>query len=587
VTRSNRGCAAKVDRSRKFACSRRQFIAALSTAGACHLLDPKAYSAVADRKPIFSDVTAEAGITWRQFNGMSPDRLLIETMGGGVGFFDCDNDGWLDLFLLNGGETPRGKSEKPLRNALYRNLGNGRFVDVAQEAGVSEVKTYGMGVCIADFDNDGHQDIFVTGFPQCTLYHNNGDGTFTDVTADAGLANAGRWASGAAWFDYDRDGRLDLVVLNYVHFSFAGEAPKCEYGNVRTYCEQRAYTGMPLTLYHNNGNGTFSDVSTASGLDRVVGRALGVVAVDIDGDGWVDLFVSRDASPNVLLLNKHDGTFADASLDAEVAFDRDGNAKAGMGVDAGDCNGDGRLDLVVTNFNYEFDSLFLNRGSFPFAAGAQSSHLAQITRPYVGWGVHFLDYDNDGALDLMIVNGHVIEMIASLQPQVAYKEQPLLLHNGGNAVFEDVSANGGPAFSRQYLARGLAIGDWNNDGAPDAIFTCIGDHPVLLRNNRLVENSWLGVGLTGKQSPRDPIGARVTLLLHDRKLVRWLAGGTSYLSSHDKRLLFGLGKLPAGTKFDIHIDWPSGVQQRVESLTINSYHQVTEASSVKSPGSAV
>ena len=221
-----------------------------------------------------------------------------------------------------------------------------------------------MGVCIADFDNDGHQDIFVTGFPECTLYHNNGNGTFTDVTRDAGLRNAGRWASGAAWFDYDRDGYLDLVVCNYVQFSFQSPAPKCEYGNVRTYCEQRAYAGMPLTLYHNNRNGTFSDVSKASGLDRFVGRALGVVAIDLDDDGWVDLFVSRDASPNLLLLNKHDGTFAEMGLEAEVAFDRDGNAKAGMGVDAGDANGDGRLDLVVTNFNYEFDSLFLNRARF-------------------------------------------------------------------------------------------------------------------------------------------------------------------------------------------------------------------------------
>ena len=514
---------------------------------------------------------------------MSPDRLLIETMGGGVGFFDCDNDGWLDLFLLNGGETPLGKSGEPLRNALYRNLGNGKFVDVAADAGVSELRTYGMGVCIADFDNDGHQDIFVTGFPECTLYHNNGNGTFTDVTHDAGLRNAGRWASGAAWFDYDRDGYLDLVVCNYVQFSFQGEAPKCEYGNVRTYCEQRAYPGMPLTLYHNNHNGTFSDVSKASGLERFVGRALGVVAVDLDDDGWVDLFVSRDASPNLLLLNKHDGTFADMGLEAEVAFDRDGNAKAGMGVDAGDVNGDGRLDLVVTNFNYEFDSLFLNRGSFPFAPATQGSHLARVTRPYVGWGIHFLDYDNDGALDLMIVNGHVIEMIASLQPKVDYREQPLLLHNTGDAVFEDVSTSAGPAFSKQFLARGLAIGDWNNDGAPDAIFTCIGDHPVLLRNNGLTANSWIGIGLTGRQSPRDPIGAKVTLTSKDRKLVRWLTGGTSYLSSHDKRLLFGLGKQADGSKVDVKIDWPSGARQVVKSLAINAYHQITESSSVATP----
>lgn len=574
--------------SHKAAWSRRRFLAGLSAAGACHSVASHAMAAatITETKPIFSDVTADAGITWRQFNGMSPDRFLLETMGGGVGFFDFDNDGWQDLFLLNGGETPRGKSEQPPRNALYRNLGNGKFVDVAAEAGLSQLKTYGMGVCIADFDNDGHQDIFVTGFPQCTLYHNNGNGTFSDVTRDAGLLNMGRWATGAAWFDYDRDGYLDLVVCNYVQFSFEGPAPKCEYGNVRTYCEQRAYTGMPLALYRNNRNGTFTDVSKASGLERFVGRALGVVAVDIDGDGWIDLFVSRDASPNLLLLNKHDGTFADAGLDAEVAFDRDGNAKAGMGVDAADVNGDGHLDLVVSNFNYEFDSLFLNRGSFPFAVGTQASHLARISRPYVGWGIHFLDFDNDGALDLMVVNGHVMEIIASLQPKVSYREQPLLLRNTGDAVFEDVSGSAGPAFSRQYLARGLAIGDWNNDGAQDAIFTCIGDRPVLLRNNALAANSWLGIGLTGRQSPRDAIGAKATIVSGNRKLVRWLTGGSSYLSSHDKRLIFGLGKQSAGSKVDVQIDWPSGGHQIARSLTLNSYHQITESSSGSAPEAA-
>jgi hypothetical protein len=341
-------------------------------------------------------------------------------MGGGVGLFDFDDDGWLDIFLLNGGETPRGRSEKPLQNALYRNLGNGKFVDVAGEAGLSRVKNYGMGVAVADFDNDGHQDIFITGFPNCTLYHNNGNGTFTDITADAGLQNSGRWASGAAWFDYDRDGFLDLVACNYAEFSFEGVAPKCEYLKVRTYCEQRAYKGMPLAIYHNNRNGTFTDVSRSSGLDQFVGRALGVVAIDIDDDGWPDLVVARDASPNLLLQNKHDGTFVDAGLDAEIAFDSNGNAKAGMGVDAGDLNGDGRPDVVVTNFNFEFHSLFLNRGSFPFEDWTRASHLAGFTRSDVGWGVKLVDFDNDGLLDLIIVNGHVIEVSESLQSQVKY-----------------------------------------------------------------------------------------------------------------------------------------------------------------------
>jgi hypothetical protein len=527
---------------------------------------------------IFSDVTEEAGISWRQFNGFSSDRYLIETMGGGVALFDFDGDGWLDILLVNGGETPHGKSEKPLRHALYRNLGNGKFADVGAEAGLHAVKNYGMGVAVADFDNDGHPDIFITGFPHCTLYHNNGNGTFSDVTADAGLLNTGRWASGAAWIDYDRDGFLDLLVCNYAELSFQGVAPKCEYVNVRTYCEQRAYKGMPLMLYHNNRNGTFTDVSRAAGLDRLVGRALGVVAVDFDNDGWTDLFVARDASPNLLLLNKHDGSFVDAGLEAEVAYDSNGEAKAGMGVDAADLNEDGRPDLAVTNFNFEFHSLFLNHAPYPFLDVTRVSGVAAASRPYVGWGVHFLDYDNDGRLDLMIVNGHVIEVIESLQPTVKYKERPLLLHNSGSTKFEDVSAQAGSAFSQGYLARGLAIGDWDNDGAADAIFTCIGDRPVLLRNNVGQKNSWIGFELTGTRSNRDAIGAKLTLQVADRKMVRWVTSGSSYLSSHDRRVSFGLGDFAARRKLDVEILWPSGATQTASSLAINRYHRIVEQS---------
>lgn len=556
--------------------SRRGFLTALSMAAVGQFVPSKLLGGTSSANPIFSDVTAEAGLSWRHFNGFSADRHLIETMGGGVGFFDFDNDGQLDIFLLNGGETPHGRSEKPVQNALYRNLGNGKFVDVAAQAGLSGVKTYGTGVAIADFDNDGHQDILVTGFPSCVLYHNNGNGTFTDVTEDAGLRNAGRWGASAAWFDYDRDGFLDLVICNYAEMSFEGPAPRCDYLNVRTYCEQRAYKGMPLTLYHNNRNGTFTDVSRSSGLDRFVGRALGVVALDVDGDGWPDLFIARDANPNLLLLNKRDGTFADASVEAEIGYDSNGNAKAGMGVDAGDINGDGRPDFVVTNFSFEYPSLFLSRPSLLFDDGARAAGIAGVARLDVAWGVHFVDFDNDGFLDLMLVAGHVNEVVESLQPQVKYKERPLLLHNLGNGQFEDVSVNAGPAFSRGYLARGLAIGDWDNDGAPDAIFTSIGDSPVLLRNNVGQKNSWMGVRLTGTKSNRDAIGAKLTLSVADRKLVRWLAGGSSYLSSHDKRVLFGLGGLAADQTVNLEILWPNGTRQNVTALKINRYHQIVE-----------
>lgn len=557
--------------------SRRRFLATLASAGCAPLLRTGLLSAIEGERDIFTDVTVLAGIDWKQYNGFSPDRLLIEAMGGGVGFADLGGSGALDIFLVNGGETSRGKSAGILRNALYRNTGGGKFEDVAREAGVDRVTNYGMGVAIADFDNDGRQDIFLTGFPCCTLYHNNGDGTFTDVTLDAGVQNAGRWAVGAAWFDFDRDGYLDLVVCNYVKFSIDGPQPNCMYGNVRTYCEQRGYAGMPLTLFRNNRNGTFTDVSKASRLDEFVGRALGVVAIDVDDDGWTDLFIARDGSPNLLLINQRDGTFADAGLEAEVAYDLAGNTKAGMGVDAGDVNGDGRPDFVVTNFNQEYDSLFLGTPRFPFVDATRASGLANQTQFYVGWGTHFLDYDNDGNLDVMIVNGHINEVITDVQPSVKYREPPLLLHNNGQGHFTNISSSGGPIFAKGYLARGLAIGDWDNDGAPGAIFSCLGESPVLLRNNVGQKNSWIGIHLEGTKSNRDAIGAKLTLKTAKHTSIRWLSGGSSYLSTHDKRILFGLGNLRPESKVDIEIRWPNGNESISRALSINRYHKIKES----------
>lgn len=545
-------------------------------AAASGIFYPSRLSAADQKRDIFTDVTGTAGIRWKHFNGVSPDRLLIEAMGGGVGFSDLTGSGSPDIFLLNGGETPGGKSSNALRNALYRNLGNGRFEDVAGDARVEKVTNYGMGVAIGDFDNDGRQDIFLTGFPACTLYHNNGDGTFTDVTLDAGVENAGRWAASAAWFDFDRDGYLDLVVCNYVKFSFDGPQPVCMYGDVRTYCEQRGYAGMPLTLYRNNRNGTFTDVSKSSKLDQLVGRALGVVAIDVDDDGWTDLFVARDGSPNLLLINQRDGTFIDAGLEGEIAYDMGGNTKAGMGVDAGDVNGDGRPDFLVTNFNQEYHSLFLNAAKFPMIDATRTSGLASFSQSYVGWGAHFLDYDNDGNLDAIIMDGHINEVIERVQPTVRYKEPPLLLHNNGQGQFANISTQAGPAFAKGYLGRGLAVGDWDNDGAPDAIFTCLGESPVLLRNNVGRENSWIGLRLEGTRSNRDAIGAKVTLETANRKIVRWVTGGSSYLSSHDRRVLFGLGLNFDRATIDVQIRWPNGNESSAQSLPINRYHRIKE-----------
>ena len=524
---------------------------------------------------IFTDVSASAGIAWRQFDGESPDRFLIETMGGGVAFLDFDGDGRQDIFFVNGGETPRGKSSNPIRNALYRNLGNGKFEEMAPQAGVDHLDSYGMGVAVGDYDNDGFPDLYITGFPTSTLFHNNRNGTFTQVTGQAGVSNAGRWAASAAWFDYDRDGWLDLVVTNYVQFSF--DAPKkCEVNSVRTYCEQKAYQGMPLTLYHNNGDGTFSDVSQQSGLGKLVGRGLGVVAIDVNDDGWTDLFVARDASPNLLLINKGDGTFEDAALDAEVAYDANGMAKAGMGVDAGDVNGDGIPDFVVTNFNDQYHSLLLGSPSLLYEDRTVASHLAQYSKSYVGWGTHFVDYDNDGNLDLVLVNGHINQVIETTRDDVKYKEPPLLLRGNGRGVFENMRESAGSVFQSTYSARGLAVGDFDNDGGEDVVFTSLNSTPVLLHNNVGGKSNWIGLELQGTKSNRDAIGAKITVSLPQRKLVRWITGGGSYLSSHDKRVIVGLGRDPLPDEVKIEVRWPSGTTQQLSGLAINSYHHIAE-----------
>jgi enediyne biosynthesis protein E4 len=539
-------------------------------------------AATADsRTEIFTDITDQAGIHWRQFSGESPDRILIETMGGGVAFLDFDGDGREDIFFVNGGETPHGKSSTPVRNALYRNLGNGKFEEIAAKAGIDKIDFYGMGVAVGDFDNDGYPDIYVTGYPESALFHNNRDGTFTNVTEKAGVKNAGKWAASAAWFDYDRDGLLDLVITNYAKLSF-DNPKKCEINGVRSYCAQVAYQGMPLTLYHNNGDGTLTDVSARSGVDKFVGRALGVVAIDVNDDGWPDLFVARDASPNLLLINNHDGTFRDVALDAEVAYDSNGVAKAGMGVDAGDINGDGIPDFAVTNFNDQYHSLFFGSLSFPYADRTIASHLAQYSKSDVGWGVKFLDYENDGNLDLVIANGHINQAVEMTRGEVKYQEPPLLLHNDGKGVFQNIASKAGRVFNSALSGRGLAVGDFDNDGAPDLVLTTLNGPPILLHNNLGHENSWIGFELQGTTSNRDAIGARITVLLQDSRLVRWITGGSSYLSSHDKRVLFGLGHFPADGSINAEIRWPNGNIQKLSKLQSARYHHIVEQSAASS-----
>lgn len=528
-----------------------------------------------DAPHLFTDVALQAGIAWRHFNGESEDRFLIEATCGGVGLLDYDSDGLLDIFFVNGGKTPKGKGTGSLSNALYRNLGAGRFEDATKKAGVAHTFFFGMGVAGADYDNDGFQDLFVTGYPACALFHNNRDGTFSDVTQSAAVSNQGRWAAGAAWFDYNRDGLLDLFVCNYAEFSFQ-DPKRCQVAGVPAYCEQKAYPGQAPRLFRNNGNGAFSDVSAASGIEPHSGRALGVVAIDADDDGWTDLFVARDASPNLLLINQRDGTFKDRGMEAEVAFSPDGLAKAGMGVDAGDVNGDGRPDFVVTNFNDEYHSLFLSGHRLLYGDGTIASRMAALTRPYVGWGVRFLDFDNDGDLDLLIANGHINRVIEMTRRDVTYEQPVLLLDNNGRGAFTNLNQLAGTAFQAGHAGRGLAVGDFDNDGDTDAIIVRLASTPLLLRNNVGQTRAWIGFELQGTTSNRDAIGARLTLQAAGQKQVRWISGGASFLASHDKRVLFGLGSEAGAQLASLEIGWPSGKTQRLEKLEINRYHRVIE-----------
>lgn len=523
---------------------------------------------------VFEDVTQVAGIEWEHFSGASEDKFLVETMGGGVAFADFDNDGFLDIFFVNGGETPHGMSSRAVRNALYRNLHNGRFEDIAEHAGVAQIPFYGMGVAAADYDNDGFQDLFVSGYPRSALFHNNGDGTFADVTEKAGVLNLGKWGASAAWFDYDRDGFLDLFVCNYVKFSFS-DMKRCEMAGQRGYCEQLAYQGDSSTLYHNNRDGTFTDVTAQTGVQALPGRALGVVAVDVNDDGWTDIFVARDASPNLLLLNQKDGTFKDVGVEAGIAYSPLGKERAGMGVDAADINGDRMPDFVVTNFTDEFDALFLSTSPLKYEDRTVQSGLAQFTRSDVGFGTHFLDYDNDGNLDLIIVNGHVTELMELARRDAKYRELPLLLRNTGKGSFKNMKDSGGPFFATPRVARGLAVGDFNNDGFVDAAVCCLNAKPVLLENKLAGAAHWIGFELEGTKSNRDAIGAKLILRSGTRELIRWVTGGSSYLSSSDKRVVFGLGA-NATPKPSVEIRWPNGLMQTLHELAINRYHKIRE-----------
>jgi hypothetical protein len=518
-----------------------------------------------------------SGITWRHSNGRSPEYFLPETTGAGCAFLDYDNDGWIDIYLVNSGKCDFYDPKPPLRNALYHNNRDGTFTDITEKAGVS-AGGYGMGVAVGDFNADGYPDLYVSQYGRSILYRNNGDGTFTDVTEKAGVAAPG-WASSAVWFDYDNDGRLDLFVCRFVEFDksknqFCGNTQTGE----RYYCVPRVYPPARSWLFHNNGDGTFRDVSAEAGIAKALGKAWGVVATDINNDGWMDLFVANDTLPNFLFLNRK-AKFEEIGLDASVAYSQDGRARSGMGVDSADYDQDGWQDLFVANVDQEMYSIYRNNHDLTFDDMAGPLGIGRTTRLMSGWGVKFFDYDNDGNLDLLIANGHPDDKIESHSAHVKYLEPLLLFHSTGKGL-EDVSSIAGPAFAESLAARGLAIGDFNNDGAVDALVSINGGAPLLLKNCAAAANHWLGLRLVGKKANPDAIGARITWQAGDLRRSRLRVGGGSYLSSHDPREVLGIGPRTKIDRLDIQWPQPSGKTQTFRDLAVDRYVTIVEGAEI-------
>ena len=516
-----------------------------------------------------------SGIKWVHTAGKSPEKYLPETSGAGCAFFDYDNDGWMDIYLVNSGKCDFYDPPHPLRNALYHNNRDGTFTDVTEKTGVGG-GGYGMGVAAGDYDGDGFQDLYVTQYGRSILYHNNGDGTFTDVTEKAGVAAPG-WSSSAVWFDYDNDGRLDLFVCQFCEFN---KTLSCgvDKDGMHHYCIPRIFKPRPSWLFHNNGDGTFTDVSRESGIADHLGKAWGVVATDVNNDGRMDLFVTNDTVANFLFMNRG-GRFEETGLAADVAYSAEGRARSGMGVDSADFNQDGWMDLFVANIDQEIFSLYQNNHDGTFDDVAMPMGIGMATRWLSGWGLKFFDYDNDGNLDLILANGFPDDLVEELSHRVTYKE-PLLLFQNQGKVFKNVSEQSGPVFARAFAARGLAIGDFNNDGATDVLISNNDGAPVLLRNHAAAQNHWLGLHLVGRKSNPDAVGARITYQAGDLKRERMKVGGGSFLSSHDPRVVLGLGQR---SKIDwLEIKWPQpgGSVDHFTKLPLDRYVTIIEGTGV-------
>jgi enediyne biosynthesis protein E4 len=526
----------------------------------------------------FKDVASELGIDFRYQSSHTSKKYLVETMGPGVALFDFDNDGRLDIFVVNGAPLTDPMPQKaipqkggpPYWNRLYHQKADGKFEDVTERAGLQGVG-YGMGVAVGDYDNDGHEDLYVTSYGGNRLYHNNGDGTFTDVTEKAGVEGSG-WSTSAAWVDLDNDGLLDLIVLRYLQWDFSDVWCGTHQEGYRSYCSPDVFKPIAPLVYHNEGNGRFVEVSKKTGISKP-GRGLGIAFADYDRDGHTDIFVANDSMFEFLYHNKGDGTFEEVGLPAGVAVDGDGNTYAGMGVDFADYDNDGLPDLVVTDLGNQRYALYKNNGDGSFTYASLSSGLGEITQRLSGWGIRFMDYDNDGWRDLLVAQGHDLDNVELTTPNLRYREPMLLVRNAGKD-FVDVSRESGSVFQIPWVGRGMAVGDIDNDGRLDAVVTTNDGLVHVLHNETQTRNHWLMVKLVGHKSNRDGIGAEVRVATSHRSQLATVTTASSYLSSSDKRVHFGLGADEIAETVEVR--WPSGIVQKLTKVRGDQILQIDE-----------
>jgi hypothetical protein len=530
----------------------------------------------------FEDVTHEAGIHFHHERAASPEKLYLETMGAGVAWIDYNQDGYEDAFFVNSGYTPFFHPQEPPQPALYRNNRDGTFTDVTAASRIHTDGTFFFGVAVGDYDNDGYPDIYMTGYRHSVLLHNNRDGTFTDVTEKAGVGNDGNWGTAAGWFDYDHDGKLDLLVTNYVQYDedhpvACGEKKP----GYRAYCHPDSFHGTSMRLYHNNGDGTFTDMTAKAGLVNTDGKSLAVVLADLNGDGWPDIFIANDTQRNFLYLNNGDGTFRDVSYKSGAGFSEEGRPEAGMSADAADVVNNGLLYLFVSHLDFELNRLYRNNGDGTFTDDTIAAGLGQTNILNSSFGARIFDFDNDGWRDLLVINGHILDNIPLYHPEVKYAESKTLYRNLGNGQFIDATKTQNAGFRSPRVGRGLAVGDYNNDGWQDFLVSNNGEDAQLFRNDGPSEpaasgNHWLAVRLIGTKSNRDGNGAALKLIAGDLKSYDQAKGGMSFCSAQDPRIFFGLGEHESVDTLEIR--WPSGTVDSLHNLPVDSFVIVEEGS---------